>query len=145
MKKTLFIFLVLLYLPPKLLAQSSALKSIAALFTNAEKIQGKPEYLPSPYATAGDRVYMVGHQDGKFPDLGWHVQGEMGGVWCHPIKLMDGFEVEIMVNNQKYVLDKADVFENYAFGNKLTYNTLSSDFAVERYQFVPDGKKAVYI
>lgn len=127
------------------IAQNTIAQSIAPLFTNAEKIVGKPEYLPSPYATAGDRLYMVGHQDGTFPDLGWHVQGEMGGVWCHPIKLMDGFEVEMIVNNQKYVLNKADVFENYTFGNKLTYNTLSSDFVIERYQFVPDGKKAVYV
>ncbi|MCP9763618.1 glycogen debranching protein [Lacihabitans soyangensis] len=126
-------------------AQKTVSKSIASLFTNSEKIQGKPEYLASPYAAAGDRLYMVGHQDGTFPDLGWHVQGEMGGVWCHPIKLLDGFEVEMLVNNQKYVLNKADTFENYAFGNKLTYSSLSSDFLVERYQFVPDGKKAVYI
>ncbi len=126
-------------------AQNTISKSIAAHFTNSEKIQGKPEYLASPYAAAGDRLYMVGYQDGTFPDLGWHVQGEMGGVWCHPIKLMDGFEVVMMVNGQKYVLDKADVFENYSFGNKLTYNRLSSDFVIERYQFVPDGKKAINI
>ncbi len=126
-------------------AQNNILKSIAPFFTNSEKIQGKAEYLPSPYATAGDRLYMVGHQDGTFPDLGWHVQGEMGGVWCHPIKLMDGFEMAILVNNQKYALNKADAFENYAFGNKLIYNSLSTDFEVERYQFVPDGKKAIYV
>jgi glycogen debranching enzyme len=126
-------------------AQNTISKSITPLFGNSEKIIGKPEYLPSPYATAGDRLYMVGHQDGTFPDLGWHVQGEMGGVWCHPIKLMDGFEVEIVINNQKYILNKADVFENYPFGNKLTYNSLSSDFDVERYQYVPDRKKVVNV
>lgn len=126
-------------------AQKTISKSITPLFENSEKIIGKVEYLPSPYATAGDRLYMVGHQDGTFPDLGWHVQGEMGGVWCHPIKLMDGFELEIIVNGQKYFLKKADIFENYPFGNKLIYNTLSADFEVERYQFVPDGQKAVYV
>ncbi|HLO44866.1 MAG TPA: hypothetical protein VK175_11085 [Leadbetterella sp.] len=126
-------------------AQKTISKSIAPLFENSEKIIGKVEYLPSPYATAGDRLYMVGHQDGTFPDLGWHVPGEMGGVWCHPIKLMDGFEVEIIVNGQKYVLNKADIFENYPFGNKLIYNTLSADFEVERYQFVPDSQKAIYV
>jgi glycogen debranching enzyme len=126
-------------------AQKTISKSIAPLFENSEKIIGKVEYLPSPYATAGDRLYMVGHQDGTFPDLGWHVPGEMGGVWCHPIKLMDRFEVEIIVNGQKYVLNKADIFENYPFGNKLIYNTLSADFEVERYQFVPDSQKAIYV
>lgn len=140
--KTLFFLIVFFQFS---FAQKTISKSVFPLFTNSEKIQGKPEYLASPYATAGDRLYLVGHQDGTFPDLGWHVQGEMGGVWCHPIKLMDGFEVEMTVNNQKYILNKADTFENYAFGNKLTYNSLSPSFAVERYQFVPDGRKGVYI
>jgi glycogen debranching enzyme len=140
--KTLFFLIVFSQFS---IAQNTITKSIAPFFENSEKIKGKSEYLDSPYATAGDRLYMVGYQDGTFPDLGWHVQGEMGGVWCHPIKLMDGFEVVILVNNEKYVLSKADVFENYPFGNKLTYNSLSPDFLVERYQFVPDGKKAVNI
>jgi len=140
--KTLFFLIVFFQFS---FAQNTISKSISPLFENSEKIQGKTEYLASPYASAGDRLYMVGHQDGTFPDLGWHVQGEMGGVWCHPIKLMDGFEVEMLVNNQKYILNKADVFENYAFGNKLIYNSLSSGFVVERYQFVPDGKKVVFV
>jgi len=58
---------------------------------------------------------------------------------------MDGFEAVLKVNNQKYILSKADVFENYPFGNKLIYNSLSKDFAIERLQIVPDGKNAVYI
>jgi hypothetical protein len=140
--KTLFFLIIFFQFS---FAQNTISKSIAPLFENSEKIKGKPEYLASPYATAGDRLYMVGHQDGTFPDLGWHVEGEMGGVWCHPIKLMDGFEVEITVNNQKYALDKAAIFENYALGNKLTYNSLSTDFVIERFQFVPDGKKAAFV
>ena len=44
-----------------------------------------------PYVTAGDRTYLIGTQDGNFPDMGEHVPGEMGGLWLHPIKLMDGF------------------------------------------------------
>ncbi len=32
--------------------------------TNLPSIAGKPQYLQSPFVTAGDRVYMVGHQDG---------------------------------------------------------------------------------
>ena len=44
-----------------------------------------------PYVTAGDRAYLIGTQDGGFADLGWHVPGEMAGLWLHPIKLIDGF------------------------------------------------------
>ena len=31
-----------------------------------------------PYVTAGDRTYLIGTQDGEFPDLGVHVPGERG-------------------------------------------------------------------
>ncbi|HEX6814023.1 MAG TPA: hypothetical protein VF102_00010 [Gemmatimonadaceae bacterium] len=44
-----------------------------------------------PNVTAGDRTYLIGTQDGNFPDQGGHVRGQMGGLWLHPIKLIDGF------------------------------------------------------
>jgi len=71
-------------------------------------IEGKPEYLNSPYVTAGNRIYMVGHHDGSFPELGWHIKGEMGGIWDHPIKLMDGFEAELILNDQTIKLEKSN-------------------------------------
>ena len=43
------------------------------------------------YAAAGMRAYVVGSMDGNFPPMGWHIPGEMGGVWAHPIKLLDGY------------------------------------------------------
>ena len=46
-----------------------------AILSGLPTIEGRPEYLASPFVTAGDRVYVVGHQDGTFPDLGWHVDG----------------------------------------------------------------------
>ncbi|CAN5772441.1 hypothetical protein BH20ACT23_BH20ACT23_27100 [soil metagenome] len=43
------------------------------------------------WVAAGDRAYVIGAQDGTFPPMGWHIRGEMGGVWAHPIKLLDGY------------------------------------------------------
>lgn len=43
------------------------------------------------YVAAGDRAYVIGAEDGSFPPMGWHIRGEMGGVWAHPIKLLDGY------------------------------------------------------
>ena len=40
--------------------------------------------------TAGQRSYSVGFEDGRFYANGWHITGEMGGVWAPPIKLVDG-------------------------------------------------------
>jgi hypothetical protein len=39
---------------------------------------------------AGTRAYSVGFQDGRFYANGWHITGEMGGVWAPPLKLADG-------------------------------------------------------
>ena len=108
-------------------------------------INGKSDYLNSPYVTAGDRVYMVGHQNGSFPDLGWHVKGEMGGIWNHPIKLMDGFEVTLDWRDQSLKLDSAFSFVNYPYANKHTYNLGENNLQIERFQFVPDGKEGILI
>ncbi len=34
---------------------------------------------------------LISAEDGMFPDFGHHSEGEMGGLWMHPIKLLDGF------------------------------------------------------
>ncbi|MEO1715388.1 MAG: glycogen debranching protein, partial [Bacteroidota bacterium] len=103
------------------------------------------KYLSSPYVCAGDQAYMVGHQDGTFPDLGWHVTGEMGGIWAHPIKLMDGFLVQLSEGEKRTCLSQADTFLNYPLANKHIYFLPEWDLQVERRQYVPDGKRAVVI
>jgi len=39
---------------------------------------------------AGQRAYAEGFEDGRFYANGWHITGEMGGVWTPPLKLLDG-------------------------------------------------------
>lgn len=108
-------------------------------------LSGKKDYLASPFVAAGDRVYLIGHQDGTFPDLGWHVEGEMGGIWLHPIKLMDGFTASIESNGSSFCLDKASSFTNYPFANVHRFDNPESGIEVERLQFVPDGKEGMTI
>ncbi len=38
----------------------------------------------------GDRAWMLGTADGRFPAAGFHTRGEMGGVWLPNLKLLDG-------------------------------------------------------
>jgi hypothetical protein len=40
--------------------------------------------------SAGTRAYSIGFEDGRFYANGWHITGEMGGVWTPPLKLVDG-------------------------------------------------------
>ncbi|WP_373522100.1 glycogen debranching protein [Aquiflexum sp.] len=118
---------------------------LSDIMTDIEGLIGKDKYLSSPYVTAGDRVYMVGHQDGTFPDLGWHIEGEMGGIWNHPIKLLDGFTASIIKGDNSYCLDTAHQFINYPFANKHLFQTSLPGLEVDRFQFVPDGKQGVII
>lgn len=90
-------------------------------------------------------MYMVGHQDGRFPPLGWHIKGEMGGVWNHPIKLMDGFKVELTTEQGTLPLDSASSFTNYPFANKHTYTFENEGLLIERIQFVPDETQGIFI
>jgi len=108
-------------------------------------IHGKKDYLSSPMVTAGDRVYMVGYQDGSFPELGWHIKGEMGGIWDHPIKLMDGFEIALTTDNDTLVLNQANRFTNYPYTNKHDFIWDDQQLLIERWQFVPDGKEGMNI
>ncbi|NJB37188.1 glycogen debranching protein [Croceivirga sp. JEA036] len=142
MKLHVLVFLSLLCFACK---KNDISSNIAALSTEIEHIQGKSAYLDSPFVTAGNRVYMVGHQNGSFPDLGWHIKGEMGGIWNHPIKLMDGFELSIILDNKEYALTQADIFTNYPFYNQHTYNLEEPQLQIERWQFVPDDTEGVLV
>ncbi|WP_375426517.1 glycogen debranching protein [uncultured Friedmanniella sp.] len=38
----------------------------------------------------GDRAWVLGTADGRFPAAGFHTRGEMGGIWLPNLKLLDG-------------------------------------------------------
>ena len=143
--KSILLFSVLFLSFLFLNAQNAAVQSVSPLFNNRTSLLGKPAFLGTPYNTAGDKLYMVGYQDGSFPDLGWHVKGEMGGIWHHPIKLMNGFTATLYLGQKTVMLNKADSFENYPFGNKHVFNMDDSALIVERFQFVPDQLGALYV
>lgn len=119
--------------------------SLFDLLGESPLINGKEAYLNSPFVTAGDRLYMVGHQDGSFPEIGWHVKGEMGGIWNHPIKLMDGFDVSLTIQGNTTELEKADSFINYPFANLHRYDLQNEALLVERIQFVPDSTEGLMV
>ena len=100
-----------------------------------------------PYVTAGDRAYLIGTQDGNFPDMGSHVPGEMGGLWLHPIRLIDGFWAEVtdVESNQHIALSEGTEFINYPYGNLFRYSAVLDSVEIERFQFSPDGQPGLII
>src|SRR4051812_28967414 len=100
-----------------------------------------------PYVAAGDRAYLIGTQNGDFPDLGGHVPGEMGGLWIHPIKLIDGFwaTLQEIDKGKEEKLARALELINYPYGNRLRYGEVLAGLEVDRFQFSPDGQPGVVV
>ena len=144
MKKYLFVVGVILISVAACSRETKPI-SFSEMLKDSPKIEGKKEYLASPFVTAGDRVYMVGQQDGSFPELGWHIQGEMSGIWNHPIKLMDGFDIDIMMDSTLVRLNKAVSFTNFPFANQHAFDLPEIGISAIRTQFVPDGKQGLVV
>src|SRR5450432_4305124 len=100
-----------------------------------------------PYVTAGDRTYLIGTQDGNFPDMGKHVPGEMGGLWLPPIKLIDGFQAriaEIGTDKEIPLAESAEMI-TYPYGNRFRYGRVLDDLDIDRFQFSPDHRPGMII
>src|SRR4051794_35150660 len=126
---------------PALVAQSDYPAPILAGLSNHGRTQTKP------YVTAGSRAYLIGTQDGNFPDLGDHLPGEMGGAWLHPIKLIDGFQAAVSesATGHQAPLSTAAEFITYPYGNRFAYGPVLDSLEVERFQFSPDGRAGLIV
>ena len=101
----------------------------------------------NPSLTAGDKVYIIGRQDGNFPDMGGHTPGEMGGVWNQMFKLLDGFWMRIADDaGRSCWLERAERYTSYPFGSGFEYApVLDNSLRVERFQFCPSGKNGAVV
>jgi hypothetical protein len=71
----------------------------------------------------------------------------MGGLWVHPIKLIDGFWVTVTDGGtgQEATLSKSAEFVNYPYGNRFRYGPVLDNLEMERFQFSPDGHPGVVV
>ena len=102
-------------------------------------IDGKSSNADYLYTTAGNRLYCIGSQGGAFPETGFHVPGEMGGIWQQPIKLMDGFSFAVKdIATGNSFKPACDGFTGYSFATKFHYSIAEENIAVTQTQFIPD-------
>jgi hypothetical protein len=92
------------------------------------------------YVTTGTRAYEVGTEEGRFPAMGFHTRGEMGGIWSPPIKLLDGLWFGI--NNQW--IGPATRFTS-GYGHVKMRLPGPEGLRVTRTDFVPDGHRAALV
>src|SRR3989440_1831066 len=90
------------------------------------------------YVASGDRAYDLGSEDGRFPAMGFHTRGEMGGIWTPPIKLLDGIWFGI---NGQWIGPATSFTSGFGYVQMALPST--NGVQVTRTDFAPDGRRAV--
>lgn len=93
------------------------------------------DQMESPVITAGTHAVLIGAQNGLFPDMGFNVEGEMGGLWAGEKKVCDGFFFAI----DDVPLTLADACEVSPAATAFHYRMLKEELHVVRRQYIPDG------
>lgn len=89
------------------------------------------------YVTTGSRAYIIGTQAGRFPAMGWHTPGEMGGIWSPPLKLLDGIWFGI---DDEWIGPATRFESGYGY---VTMDLPGRDkLAISRTDFVPIDRRA---
>src|SRR5438067_1944524 len=92
------------------------------------------------YAAAGDRAYDLGSEDGRYPAMGFHTRGEMGGIWTPPIKLLDGIWFGI---NGQWIGPATSFTSGFGYVQMALPTTGRNRLNITRTDFAPDGRRAV--
>ena len=113
------------------LLSGTAAKAATNELSTGDRLQDRRE------VASGTRAYSVGFEDGRFYANGWHITGEMGGVWTPPMKMLDG--VWFGVDDQW-----AGQATKFTSGHGYTRFDLPSisGLNLQRTDFAPDGKRA---
>ena len=92
------------------------------------------------YAAIGTRAYSVGTEAGRFPAMGFHTRGEMGGIWTPPLKLLDGLW---------FAVDGQPVGPATRFSSGYGYVTMDlpapAGLRLRRTEFAPDDLRALLV
>lgn len=59
---------------------------------------------------SSSKIYAFLQMDGTFARTGWHIPKEMGGVWAHPFKVLNGFSFNLFEDRKQWKLTDPIVF-----------------------------------
>ena len=97
----------------------------------------------TPYLLSGQKLYAYGSMNGTFPRVG-RLGGDQGGLWCHPIKLLDSFEYAIQEEGQSdWQLQGPATQFVHEFAS-CTFTRSYNDLTVSRRDFVPENEPALF-
>ncbi len=119
---------------------------LAVLLVSAPAALAAPELSVSDrlqdrrYGAAGERARIIGFQDGRFYANGWHIAGEMGGIWSRPLKLVDGVWFGI---DDQWVGPATEFTSGWGYVRFDLPTT--GGLRLERTDFAPDGRRGALI
>jgi hypothetical protein len=91
----------------------------------------------------GDRAYEVMDASGRYPALGFHTRGEMGGIWSPPVKLLDGVWFSVDGAWLGGADAPASAFTSSYGSTRIDYR--AGGVEVARTDVVPDGKRGLLV
>jgi hypothetical protein len=114
------------------LLSGSAAQAAQNELSTTDRLQDRREI------ASGTRAYSVGFADGRFYANGWHITGEMGGVWTPPMKMLDGiwFGVDGQWAGQATSFTSGRGYVRFDLPD-------ASGLKLSRTDFAPDGRRAV--
>jgi hypothetical protein len=121
----------------------AVLAGVALAATTATAAQAAPELSTSDrlpdrrYVSAAERAQIEGFQDGRFYANGWHITGEMGGIWTPPLKLLDGVWFGI---DDQWIGPATKFTSGFGYARFTLPDT--AGVKVERTDVAPDGRRA---
>src|SRR5438067_2716157 len=134
--------LVMLIRPLLHVSSTSAVRATAASLSPTLSVSSN--LANRRYVAAGDRAYDLGTEDGRYPAMGFHTRGEMGGIWTPPVKLLDGIWFGV---NGQWIGPATTFTSGFGYVNMTLPSTGPSTGGVQlsRTDFAPDGRRAVEI
>lgn len=102
----------------------------------------KTDEMSTLFFLSGNKMYEIGGMSGDFPAIGWHIDGEMGGVWAHPMKVLDGFYFEVDEGEGSWLLtDCKDFSHGFAAAD---FRFKKDGLEMERKDFVVEDEAALF-
>lgn len=98
---------------------------------------------PAPYFVSGRKLYAIGSTSGAIEPVGAeHLVGQMGGVWAHPVKFLDGWYPTIHDSAGRHELLRCVAFEGHLSDVTLQYT--HGPLHLSRTDFAADDEAALF-
>lgn len=102
----------------------------------------KTDEMRALFFLSSKKMYEIGAMNGDFPATGWHIPEEMGGVWAHPMKVLDGFCFEIEDDDGIWLLADCREF-SHGFAHA-DFHFSKSGLEVDRKDFIAEDEAALF-